>query len=194
LLGRRFLEACARVEGVDSLGVPGPISWFPERTYAGRSYVPAVCSVEAGGELFGYVSFARDEASDPHDFTARADYTADVAADNPDWQLDLNEEVIGRWRGPGGSEGDMTLIWGAPMVPGGSAVTAELEGETLDQCALVQSERFTLIALDAVSGFGDDLYLEVKLWGKRADLLASETLYAAEEEEEEVAEDAEEEE
>ena len=25
--------------------------------------------------------------------------------------------------------------------------------------------------------FGDDLYLEIKLWNKRGDLLASETLY-----------------
>jgi hypothetical protein len=181
-LGKRFLDACAAVEGVDTLGAPGLPTWFPERTYAGRSYVPATASVEGGGELFGYVSFTRDErSSDPGDFIARADYTADTAAEHPDWQLDLNDEVIGSWRGPGGTEGEMTLIWGAPQTPGGAAVTAELEAETLDQCALVQSERFTLVALDAVRGYGDDLYLEVRLWSKRGVLLAFETLYAEEE-------------
>ena len=34
-----------------------------------------------------------------------------------------------------------------------------------------------LVALDAVTEFGDDLYLEIKLWNKRGDLLAGETLY-----------------
>jgi hypothetical protein len=65
------------------------------------------------------------------------------------------------------------------------AVTAEIEDETLDQCALDQHQRFTLVALDAVTGFGDDLYLEIKLWNKRGDLLAGETLYEDGEEVEE---------
>jgi hypothetical protein len=64
-------------------------------------------------------------------------------------------------------------------------VTAEIENETLDQCALDQHKRFTLVALDAVTEFGDDLYLEIKLWNKRGDLLASETLYEEGNEEDE---------
>ena len=61
-------------------------------------------------------------------------------------------------------------------MPGAVAVAAEIEDETLDQCAGPASEA-TLVALDAVTEFGDDLYLEIKLWNKRGDLLAGETLY-----------------
>ena len=71
----------------------------------------------------------------------------------------------------------MTLVWGLPLVRGAVAVTAELEGETIDQ-APVADGRFTLVAVDAVHGFGDDLYLEVKLWDRNVALVASESLYA----------------
>jgi acetylornithine deacetylase/succinyl-diaminopimelate desuccinylase-like protein len=42
----------------------------------------------------------------------------------------------------------------------------------------VTDGRFTLVAVDAVSGFGDDLYLEVKLWNRTLRPIASESLYA----------------
>ena len=57
------------------------------------------------------------------------------------------------------------------------AVTAELEGETLDQAPVIDG-RFTLIAVDAVHGFGDDLFCEVKLFDRAVRQLASESLYA----------------
>jgi hypothetical protein len=64
---------------------------------------------------------------------------------------------------------------------GAAAVTAELGGETVDQCGLGQARRFTLVAIDALSGLEpDDLYLEIKLWGRRSEPLAVETLYEAE--------------
>ena len=85
--------------------------------------------------------------------------------------------MIARWNGQGGGGGDLTLVWGVPLVAGGVVATAELGGQTLDQCALDSEGRFTLVAIDAVSGFGDDLYLEIKLWNKRGELLAAETLY-----------------
>ena len=69
--------------------------------------------------------------------------------------------MIGSWRGPGGAQGDLTLVWGTPLRAGAAIATAELDGETVDQCALGQARRFTLVALDAVEGFGDTLYLEV---------------------------------
>jgi hypothetical protein len=51
----------------------------------------------------------------------------------------------------------------------------------VDQCGLGPPRRFTLVALDAVSGFGpDSLYLEIKLWGKRSEPLAVESLYVPE--------------
>jgi hypothetical protein len=179
-LEERFRSACEAIEELDGLGEPGSIAWFPERTYAGRTYVPATAPTSGGFELYGYVSFLRHEGSgEPAELAASADFTDETAAANPRWKLDLSEEVIGRWRGPGRAEGELTLVWGAPLVVGGVAATAELGGETLDQCALVQSDRFTLVALDAVSGLGDALYLEVKLWGRRGELLATESLYEA---------------
>ena len=38
-------------------------------------------------------------------------------------------------------------------------------------------ERFTLVALDAVKGFRDDLFLEVQLWSVADQQLAAESLY-----------------
>jgi hypothetical protein len=181
-LDERFRSACGEIEELPSLGDAGAVTWFPERTYGGRTYVPATAPASGGVELFGYVSFVRDEGSgEPSELVASADFTDETASANPDWKLDLSEEVIARWRGPGRAEGELTLVWGTPLVPGGVVATAELGGETLDQCALVQSDRFTLVALDAVSGLGDDLYLEVKLWNRRGELLAVESLYADDE-------------
>ena len=60
---------------------------------------------------------------------------------------------------------------------GAVAATAELDGEPLDQAPVAEG-RFTLVAVDAVHGFGDDLYLEVKLWDRSVRQLASESLYA----------------
>ncbi len=86
--------------------------------------------------------------------------------------------MIGRWRGENGRAGAVTLVWGMPLVRGAVAATAELEGETVDQ-EVVSQDRFTLIALDALEGYGDEIFMEVKLWSRRAQLLASESLYAA---------------
>ena len=38
-----------------------------------------------------------------------------------------------------------------------------------------------LLAVDAVHGFGDDLFLEIKLWNRRLQEIASESLYADDE-------------
>ena len=153
------------------LGEPGEISWFPDRTYAGRTYIPAVTRTSEGYELFGYVSFTEGDGG-PSDFTASADFTAEVAESNPEWKLDLNDEVIGSWRGELGNTADMTLIWGVPMIPGGVTVTAELANLAVDQCE-ISDERFTLIAPD---NYRAD-YLEIKLWSKSGDELARESPY-----------------
>ncbi len=85
--------------------------------------------------------------------------------------------MIGRWRGENGRAGNVTLVWGRPLVRGAVAATAELDPETVDQ-EVVSDERFTLIALDALEGYGDDIFMQVKLWSRRAQELASESLYA----------------
>ena len=151
--------------------MPEEVDWFPERAWGGRVWVP--CSARTEGdegtlELFGHVSYVQPEGDgDPSDFRAKADFTDVLAEDNPDWKIDLNDDVIGRWRGENGRAGAVTLVWGRPLVRGAVAATAELDGETVDQEA-ISNDRFTLIALDALEGYGDDIFMEVKLWSRRA--------------------------
>ena len=177
-LREQFLAACVDIDsGGDEIGAAVEIRWFPDRSLYGRTYVPAVARTELGYELFGYVSFGIDGAGDPEEFEARADFTGDVAEANPDWQLDLNEMVLGDWRGEAGERAEMTLVWGVPLVAGGAVVTAELADHAVDQCELFE-QRFTLVAPDNYRGD----YLEVKLWGRHGDQLAAESLYAEEDE------------
>lgn len=173
-----FLAAVAEIDSDgEDLGEPGEVAWFPDRTYGGRTYVPATARTSNGYELFGFVSFAEGENGSPDDFAARADFTSETADENPDWQIDLNEEVIGRWRGEGGRTADMTLIWGTPMVEHGALATAELADLAVDQCELVDG-RFTLVAPDAYRGD----FLDVKLHSARGQELARESLYVEDDE------------
>ena len=166
-------------EGEDIGEIDTEISWFPDRTYSGRTYVPAVARTANGYEVMGFVSFS-EAAGGPTDFEARADFTAELAEANPDWKLDLNDEVIGTWRGEQGKTADMTLVWGVPMVPGGAAVTAELANLAVDQAELVD-DRFTLIAPDNYR----EEFRELKLWSRSGDELARESLYVDDDESEE---------
>jgi hypothetical protein len=176
-LAEHFLRACGEIDAEgEELGDPGEISWFPDRTYAGRTYVPAVARSSEGYELFGFVSF-KEGSGGPAEFEARADFTSELAEANPDWKIDLNDEVIGTWRGEEGNAADMTLVWGVPLIPGGTLVTAELANLAVDQCELLD-ERFTLIAAD---NYRHD-FLEIKLWSGRGQELACESLYVEEEE------------
>ena len=171
----------------EELGTFGEVAWFPDRTYAGRTYLPAVARTSTGYELFGFVSFADGSGEGgrgPSDFEARADFTAELAESNPEWKLDLNDDVVATWRGENGRTADMTLVWGVPMVPGGAIVTAELANLAVDQCALVD-ERFTLLAPD---NYRSD-YLEVRLWDKRGSQLAAESLYVDDEDESETGDE-----
>jgi hypothetical protein len=174
-----FLAACLRVVAEDvELGEAGDIRWHPDRSWAGRTYVPASTISSTGVELFGYVSFAPGDAEhEPSDFAAWADYTEDTAEDHPEWRLDVSEEVVGGWRGEGGEVAAMTLVWGVPLVEDGAMVTAELGAVTVDQCA-VRDGRFTLLAPDAYG----DAYLDIALWDSRGDRLARESLYEDDEE------------
>jgi hypothetical protein len=163
-------------------GPPGEVTWFPERSWGGRVYVPAVAPVEGAqtpSEYFGFVSFVRptgEDGGEPGDFRAKADFTDVTADQNPDWLIDLNEEVIGPWRGESERRGDVTIVWGTPLLRGAKAATAELEAEVVDQTPVID-ERFTLIAVDAIKGFPDELYLEIKLWSEQGQQLAAESLY-----------------
>jgi hypothetical protein len=183
-LAEAFSKACEPYASEAGAPVdPESIKWFPERGYGGRVYLPATAGssgdTEEPIEYFGHVSFVRPEGDgDPTDLAATADFTNVSAEDNPDWKMDLNDDVIAKWRAEGGRGGDVTLIWGLPLIRGTVAATAELDEEVVDQAA-VEDGRFTLVAIDAVHGFGDDMFLEVVLWDRtlrRA--MASESLYA----------------
>lgn len=180
-LSAEFLGACLTLEAEgEDLGEPGDIAWYPDRTWHGRTYVPASTITSRGYELFGYVRFVpAEEGEDPTDFHAHADFTDETAERNPDWTLDLCEETIGSWRGHSGAVAAMTLVWGRPLIGGGRLATAELADLAVDQCELIE-ERFTLIAPDDYRG---DL-LEIKLFGGRGQELARESLYAGDDEEE----------
>jgi hypothetical protein len=185
-LGEHFLLACHELDADDTdLGEAGDIAWFPDRSWHGRTYVPAVARTTTGYELFGFVSFTEGERGGPTDFAARADFTSETAEANPDWKLDLNDDVVGSWRGEKGNIADMTLVWGVPLMAGGQIVTAELADLTVDQCAVVE-ERFTLLAPD---NYRSD-YLDIKLWDGRGNELASESLYVDDDEEDDEDEDA----
>jgi hypothetical protein len=174
-----FLRACQEIdtEGVE-IGAVGEVSWFPDRSYAGRTYIPAVARTSEGYEVFGFASFTEGSGG-PSNFEGRADFTSELAESNPEWKLDLNDDVIGSWRGEQGNAAEITLVWGRPLIPGGAVVTAELANLAVDQCELVD-ERFTLIAPDNYRGD----FIEVKLWGTRGNELAAESLYVEDEDEE----------
>jgi len=173
-LRQEFLSAALRLEaGEEDLGEPVGISWYPDRTWHGRTYVPATTLTSTGYELFGFVRFLpASEESEPSDFSAHVDFTDETAERNPGWKLDLCDEIIGAWRGEAGETATMTLVWGRPLLSGGRIVTAELAGLAVDQCPLIE-ERFTLIAPD---DYRQDL-LEIALFDGRTRELARESLY-----------------
>jgi len=183
-LADEFLAAAPRLadDGTE-LGTPQEIVWYPDRTWHGRTYVPATAMTGEGYELFGYVRFIpAGEDGEPGDFLAYVDFTEETAERNPDWELDLCDEVIGTWRGEAGAVASMTLVWGHPLVSDGRVATAELAGLAVDQCELI-SERFTLIAPD---DYRHDL-LEIKLFAANGQELARESLYASEDDAEDDA-------
>ncbi len=172
-LTARFRAAFAEIASDEDLGALGEPRWFPDRTWEGRTYMPATASTTTGFEVFGFVSFTREhEGSEAADFYAVADYTDETAEANPDWALDLSDQELGSWRGPEGRRGEITLVWGLALVPHGAVATTELGPTTTDQCELVEG-RFTLVSLDNYTGD----YIEVRLWGEGGTQLAAESLY-----------------
>ena len=178
-LGERFLAECSRIESDEDLGEPGDVLWFPDRTYGGRTYVPATTATSTGYELFGYVSFTREHEGAPaEDFAALADWTDETAEAHPEWKLDLSDQELAVWRGAQGRRGEITLVWGVALTSNGVVATSELGPTTTDQCAIID-DRFTLVSLDNYTGD----YIEIKLWGAGGGEVAAESLYADEDEE-----------
>lgn len=188
-----FKEACVEIADLPAgTAAPEEITWFPERSWSGRVWIPASAKGEAildeaSGreeiEFFGFISYIQPEDGDPSDFRAQADFTDVVAAENPDWQIDLGDEVIGTWHGENGREASITLVWGRSLVRDAFAATAELNGVTVDQDPLfgptvgTVTDRFTLIAPDDLQNYGDGAWLEIRLWNSRGKEVARESLY-----------------
>jgi len=171
----RWAERLAEVfrGGCEELDVElGELAFYPDRTWEAVTYVPVTAPTSAGGEVFGFVDFSREDEDtpEPHDFDATAEVAEEVTGD--DAALDLNQEVVGHWRGEEGNVAEMTLVWGRALVADGAIVTAELAGLVVDQCALMDG-RFTLLAPDAYRG--DEL--EVALWSAAGQELARESIY-----------------
>ncbi len=173
-LREHFLGAALGAAAGEDAGEVGEIEFFPDRTWGGRTFIPATALTAGGWELFGYVSFipASEDGGEASGFHAVADITDETAERNPEWGLDLNDEVVGAWRGEQGRTASMTLVWGRPLRPGGAIVTAELADLAVDQCELAEN-RFTLIAPD---DYRSD-FLDVKLWSARGELVTAESLY-----------------
>jgi hypothetical protein len=169
-------ELLAAAQDLGEVGEPGDIVWFPDRTYAGRTFVPATARTSTNLELFGYVSYLVGD--EPGAFHSVADVTEEVAEAHPEWKIDLCDEVVGTWRGEGGKVAQMTLVWGVPLVDGGVIATADLGGRvrvTVDQCELIEN-RFSLIAPD---DYGGDT-LDVRVHDSRGQEIAAESLYEEE--------------
>ncbi len=178
-LQQEFLAACLPLSDDADVGEVGELVYHPDRTWAGRTYIPITARTSTGLDVFGFVSYSppdpgadNPEEREPSAFYALADFTDETAEANPEWKLDLCDEVIGGWRGEHGRVAAMTLVWGRALTGGGAMVTAELAGLAVDQCALVDA-RFTLIAPD---NYKSD-FLEIHLWDSRGSEVARESLY-----------------
>src|SRR5438270_11019216 len=72
----------AAVQEMDTEGeqigeIDTEIAWYPDRTYCGRTYIPAIARTTASYEVFGYVSFS-EGSSEPSEFAAHADFTSEL--------------------------------------------------------------------------------------------------------------------
>src|ERR1044071_4470407 len=80
-LQAELLAAALRIntEGPE-LGDPGSMTWFPDRTWAGRTFVPVSTRTSNALDLYGYVSFTPGDAdNEPGEFYSWADFTPETA-------------------------------------------------------------------------------------------------------------------
>ena len=175
-LAERFLEVAGKIETEEQLGDPGEMSWFPDRTWGGRTYVPGTAPTSEGFELFGYVSYTREhEGAQAADFKAAVDYTSETSEAEP--RLDARplrprDRPLARV-GRTARVAHTRMGRGAGERRRGGHRGAGTDYD--DQCALVD-DRFTLISLDDYTGD----YVEVRLFGPRGAELARESLYEEE--------------
>ena len=89
-LHEALLAAVADLEDPPAeLGELGEVVWYPDRSWHGRTYVPATSMTTGGYEIFGYVRMLSSEDGEPSALEAHADFTDETASENPDWQIDV---------------------------------------------------------------------------------------------------------
>ena len=81
-LTAEFLAACLRIDSDgEDLGEADVPTYFPDRTWNGRTYVPVTARTTTNLEVFGYVSFVpgdpqgSGDEQEPSDFASSADFT-----------------------------------------------------------------------------------------------------------------------
>ena len=171
-LRAEFMLAAADLE---EAGEPGELRFYPDRTWHGYTYIPVSAASTNGMEIYGYARFIAGEETTSASIEAYADFTEETAERNPDWKLDLCDEVVGSWRGRDGAVASMTLVWGRALIGGAAIATAELGELTVDECDVV-ADRFTLLAPDDMDGE----LLEVRVYSAAGRELARESLYTEE--------------
>jgi len=64
-LASHFLAACKDIDTHGAaIGASGDIAWFPDRTYGGRTSLPAVARSRWGYDLFGFLALAAGASID----------------------------------------------------------------------------------------------------------------------------------
>ena len=181
-LTEEFLAACLRVDGGDQdLGEPGEIAWHPDRTYGGRTYVPATALTTTEVELFGFVSFTPPAEGSR---SRRECRPAPTSPPRPRSATRSGRSTCATSRSTAGAArraNRRRSRWygAARWCPARVVVTAELAGLAVDQCVTLH-DRFTLIAPD---DYRADT-LEIALFDRRGRELARESLYEEDEDEE----------
>ena len=115
-LQAEFLGACLRIDTEEATATsarPASSLCYPDRTWSGRTYVPVTSRIETRLRALRLRVLLAGRRGRAVDFYGWADFTDVTADDNPEWRMDLTEEVVGGWRGEQGKVAAMTLIWGA---------------------------------------------------------------------------------
>ena len=131
-LQAEFLAACLRLQddpdedGEVSSARSATLVYHPDRTWAGRTYIPSPRARPPGSTSSATSPSSRRPGRRRPDrpraqrLLATADFTDETAEANPEWRLDLCDEVIGGWRGEHGRVAAMTLVWGTALTGGGA--------------------------------------------------------------------------
>ena len=178
-LQAELLGACLRIDGGEQgeIGEVGEIAWYPDRSWHGRTYVPATATTSAGLRSSATsASCARGRRSDRlprHRRRHRRDRRG-----QPRLAIDLCDEVIGSWRGEDGKVAAMTLVWGRPLVAG----ARDRHGRAVRPVRRPVRPAGRPLHADRAGRLQGDT-LEVLAFDKRGNELARESLYAEDEDE-----------